>query len=87
MFVNVCPIKQIFLEWWFQKINGKFLQSCIPCSPSCLSLQVEKFTTMARERMELGKALIRASDKAANPKAKATPKAKAKVSPAKPIEA
>ena len=39
---------------------------------------------MAKERLELGKALVRASDKAANPKTKAAPKAgaKAKAAPA-----
>ena len=42
--------------------------------------QVEKFTSMARERLELGRALVKASEKAANPKAKAkaAPKASAK---------
>lgn len=45
--------------------------------------QVEKYTNVATERLELGKALVRASDKAANPKAsakaKAAPKATAGV--------
>ena len=66
-----------------------YVQPCIVCPISFLSLQVEKFSAMARERLELGKALVRASDKAANPKAKATPKPKVapKVSPKKPAEA
>ena len=33
--------------------------------------QVEKYTSMSRERLELGRALVKASEKAANPKAKA----------------
>ena len=33
--------------------------------------QVEKYTLMSRERIELGKALVRAAEKAANPKPKA----------------
>jgi hypothetical protein len=38
--------------------------------------QVNKYTEMARERLELSKALLRASDKArSTPKAKAAPKA------------
>lgn len=32
--------------------------------------QVDKYSRMARERIELGKALVRAAEKAANPKAK-----------------
>ncbi|CAJ1376913.1 unnamed protein product, partial [Effrenium voratum] len=32
--------------------------------------EVDKYSRMARERIELGKALVRAAEKAANPKAK-----------------
>ena len=46
--------------------------------------QVNKYSAMARERLELSKALLRASDKAANPKAKAAPKAAASAANSKP---
>lgn len=40
--------------------------------------QVEKYMEMAKERIELAKALVRASDRAANPTTKAKAKASAK---------
>lgn len=39
--------------------------------------QVDKYTKIARERIDLARALVKASEKAANPKPKAKPKAKA----------
>lgn len=44
--------------------------------------QVEKYRNMAQEQMELGKALVRASDKAARPAGNPKAKAKAKAAPA-----
>lgn len=46
--------------------------------------QVEKYMEMAKERLELSKALVKASERAANPpapKAKAKASAKAEASP------
>ena len=46
------------------------------CSSTTLP-QVNRLTEMGKERLELARALVRASDKSANPKAKAKAKAQA----------
>ena len=63
--------------------NVSFLHHILCTSYAFYLLQVTKLTTLAKDRLELGRALVRASDKAT---AKAKPKAKAAATPATPAK-